>query len=129
MSCHIIILTMTMLEIKKKNLASPDETRKFEKGKLDVANLGEAIIGKATFEPGWKWSTSVKPIVQTESCQIAHTMYVISGKMGVRMDNGTEQEFSSGDVGIVPPGHDAWVIGNEPCIAIDFTGAKTYAQK
>lgn len=119
---------MTMMEMQKKNMSSPDETRKFENGKIDLTNLGETTIGRATFEPGWKWSTSVKPIVKTDSCKQSHTMYVISGKMKVRMDDGREQEFSAGDTGIVPPGHDAWVVGNEPCVAIDFTGAKTYAQ-
>jgi mannose-6-phosphate isomerase-like protein (cupin superfamily) len=117
-----------MVEMQRKSMSSPDETRKFDNGKIDLTNLGEATIGKATFEPGWKWSTSVKPIVKTDSCKQSHTMYVISGRMRVRMDDGSEQEFSTGDTGLVPPGHDAWVVGNEPCVAIDFTGAKTYAQ-
>ena len=117
-----------MASIQKKNFDSADETRKFEHGKIDIANLGDTSIGKAVFEPGWKWSTSVKPIVKTESCQQKHTMYVISGKMRVKMDDGSEQEFGPGDTGIVPPGHDAWVVGNEQCVAVDFTGAKTYAK-
>lgn len=115
-------------EMQRKSLDSPDETRKFEHGKIDLASLGETTIGRAVFEPGWKWSTSVKPIVKTESCQQQHTMYMISGRMRVRMDSGKEQEFGPGDTGIVPPGHDAWVVGNERCVAIDFTGAKTYAK-
>ena len=95
---------------------------------LKYLNLGDTSIGKAVFEPGWKWSTSVKPIVKTESCQQKHTMYVISGKMRVKMDDGSEEEFGPGDTGVVPSGHDAWVVGNEPCVAVDFTGAKTYAK-
>ena len=73
-------------EMQRKSFDSPDETRKFEHGKIDLASLGETIIGRAVFEPGWKWSTSVKPIVKTESCQQQHTMYMISGRMRVRME-------------------------------------------
>jgi mannose-6-phosphate isomerase-like protein (cupin superfamily) len=118
--------TMRMV---KKNTNQPDETRRFDKGRIDITNVGDTSIGRATMEPGWKWSTSVKPIVKTESCQINHTMYVISGRMHVRMDDGSEQEFGPGDTGIVPPGHDSWVVGNEPFVGIDFTGAKSYAKK
>ena len=117
------------MRMVKKNTNQPDETRRFDKGRIDITNVGDTSIGRATMEPGWKWSTSVKPIVKTESCQINHTMYVISGRMHVRMDDGSEQEFGPGDTGIVPPGHDAWVVGNEPFVGIDFTGAKSYAKK
>jgi len=113
----------------RKSTIQPDETRRFDKGKIDVTNIGETSIGRATMEPGWKWSTSVKPIVKTDSCQVSHTMYVISGRMHVKMDDGSEQEFGPGDTGIVPPGHDAWVVGNEPFVGVDFTGAKSYAKK
>ncbi|HEU4604640.1 MAG TPA: cupin domain-containing protein [Nitrososphaera sp.] len=117
------------MKMVKKSANQPDETRRFDKGRIDVTNVGDTPIGRATFEPGWKWSTSVKPIVQTDSCQVNHTMYVISGKMHVRMDDGSEQEFGPGDTGIVPPGHDAWVVGNENFVGVDFTGAKSYAKK
>ena len=113
----------------RKSISQPDETRKFDKGKMELTNLGTTTIGKATFEPGWKWSTSVKPIVKTPSCQVMHTMYVISGKMHVKMDDGSEQEFGPGDTGVVPPGHDAWVVGNEKFVGIDVTGAINYAKK
>jgi uncharacterized cupin superfamily protein len=113
----------------RKNTNQPDETRRFDKGRIDITNVGDTSIGRAIMEPGWKWSTSVKPIVKTDSCQINHTMYVISGKMHVKMDDGSEQEFGPGDTGIVPPGHDAWVVGNEPFVGVDFTGAKSYAKK
>jgi uncharacterized cupin superfamily protein len=116
------------MKMEKKSTNQPDETRSFDKGKIDVTNVGDVSIGKAIMEPGWKWSTSVKPIVKTDSCQVKHTMYVISGKMHVRMDDGSELEFGAGDTGIVPPGHDAWVVGSEPFVGIDFTGAKTYAK-
>jgi len=117
-----------MAQIQKKSMTKPDETRKFDKGKMDITIVGETTIGRAILEPGWKWSTSVKPLVKTDSCQVSHTMYVISGKMKFKMDDGTEQEFGPGDAGIVPPGHDAWVVGNESFVGIDITGAKTYAK-
>jgi hypothetical protein len=113
----------------RKNMGQPDETRKFEKGRIDITNVGDTPIGMGIFEPGWKWSSHVKPIVGGNSCQVTHTMYVISGKMHVRMDDGSEQEFGPGDTGVVPPGHDAWVIGNETFKAVDFTGGKSYAKK
>jgi quercetin dioxygenase-like cupin family protein len=116
------------INLQKKNMDSPDDTRSFNKGKMQIVNLQEATIGRFVFEPGWKWSESVKPIVKTESCQQMHTGYLISGRMRVRMDDGTEAEAGPGDSVIIPPGHDAWVVGNEPCIGIDFTGAKTYAK-
>jgi len=116
-------------KMEKKNINnSPDETRTFDKGKLQISNLGGEAIGRFVLEPGWKWSTSVKPLVKTESCQQTHTGYIISGRMRVRMNDGTELEAGPGDVAYIPPGHDAWIVGNEPCIGIDFTGAKTYAR-
>ena len=115
--------------MERKSTNTPDETRKFENGKLEISNVGGASIGRFRLEPGWKWSTSVKPLVKTDSCRQVHTMYVISGRMRVRMDDGTEQEFGPGDTGFVTAGHDAWIVGNEPMIGIDFTGAKTYTQR
>jgi len=124
-------MTSTELSrIEKKSInANPDETRTFDKGKMQIASVGSATIGRFVLEPGWKWSTSVKPLVKTDSCQQMHTGYIISGKMGIKMDDGTQMEAGAGDVLVVPPGHDAWVVGNEPCVGIDFTGAKTYSQK
>lgn len=117
-----------MTNPQQKNMDSPDDTRSFSKGKMQIANLGDATIGRFVLEPGWKWSESVKPVVKTESCQQTHTGYLISGRMRVRMDDGTESEAGPGDAVFIPPGHDAWVVGNEPCVGIDFTGAKSYAK-
>ena len=116
-----------MAEMQKRNLDSPHETRTFDKGKVDVANFGNITIGRAVLEPGWRWSESVKPIAKTESCQAPHTQYVISGRLKVVMDNGTEDVFGPGDAAIIPSGHDAWVVGDEPFVAVDFTGMKDYA--
>jgi len=115
-------------EMISRNLdRKPDDVRKFTNGKVELANLGETAIGRITLQPGWKWSNDVKQIVNTNSCQLPHTQYVISGSLRVRMDDGTEQEFGPGDAMYVPPGHDAWVVGNQPFVAVDFTGMKEYA--
>jgi hypothetical protein len=110
------------MKLQKKNFNQPDKIRNFPKGKAHEVNLEGVSLGLATFEPGWKWSTDVKPIVKTESCQALHTQYHISGILHVRMDDGTEFEFGPGDVSVIPPGHDGWVVGNEPVIALDITG-------
>ena len=113
-----------------KNFDSPDETRPFEgKGKADVVNVGGKMIGKAVFEPGWKWSTNVKPIAQTESCQAHHVGYCISGGMTVQMEDGTTMEIGAGDVFDIPPGHDAEVTGAEACVQLDFSGFGDYAKR
>ena len=117
-----------MAQMIKKSFATPDETRPITKGKVEVVNVGDRQPMRTTFEPGWRWSESVKPIVKTDSCQVHHLIYMVSGRMGVRMDDGTEAEFGPGDVGEVPEGHDAWVIGDEPVVAVDFGGGAVYAK-
>ena len=117
-----------MASMQKKNLNSADEKRSFAKGKMEVVKLGDITFGRATLEPGWKWSESVKPVVKTKSCEVSHTSFHVSGRLRVRMDDGTEQEFGPGDVGVVPPGHDAWVVGNDPAVIIDITGAAQFAK-
>jgi len=115
-------------EMRSRNLDNnADDVRKFTNGKVELANLGDTTIGRITLEPGWKWSNDVKHIVNTNSCQLPHTQYVISGRLRVRMDDGTEQECGPGEALYVPPGHDAWVVGNEPFVAVDITGMKEYA--
>jgi hypothetical protein len=114
---------------EKKSLKSPDETRKFEKGKMDVVGIGGGSVGLATFEPGWKWSEHVKPIAGTEWCQASHFMYQMSGRMKVVFPDGKEVESGPGDVLVIPPGHDAWVVGDEPVVGIDWGGAANYARR
>lgn len=109
--------------------SSPDEVRTFEKGRIEIVNFDNGVtIGKGTLQPGWSWEKCVKPIVKTNSCQVPHTSYIMSGRMRVVMDDGTELEGGPGDTAIIPPGHNAWVVGDEPCVMIDFTGAKEYAK-
>lgn len=118
---------MSTMNDMKKNLGMPDEVRTFPKGKIELVTLQDITVGRATFEPGWQWSTCVKPIAGTDSCQAGHMSYVLSGKMRVVMDDGTEVDYGPGDAMLVAPGHDAWTLGNEPCIVIDFSGMKNYA--
>ena len=111
-----------------KNLDTPDETRSFEHGDLKLVTIEGATIGRAVFRPGWKWSNDVKPVAGTESCEAPHTGYVISGRLHVRMDDGTEAEAGPGDAVVISPGHDAWVVGNEPCVMLDWSGSANYAK-
>ena len=115
--------------MQKKNFSSPDETRTFDKGKIEVVTIGDFKLGRSTFQPGWKWSTSVKPIVKTNSCQAHHVGYIVSGKLETVMDDGKKMLFGPGDAIDIPPGHDGWVVGNEPVILLDIIGADDYAKK
>ncbi|MBV9492036.1 MAG: cupin domain-containing protein [Verrucomicrobia bacterium] len=117
-----------MATIVKKNFEVPEETRPIDKGKVEVVDLGSTKAMRVTFEPGWRWSECIKPLAGTESCQVGHLVYVLSGRMVIRMDDGSQTELGPGDVGVIPPGHDAWVTGDEPCVSIDFQGAATYAK-
>jgi len=117
----------TTLEVK--SLDTPDETRPFAKGHLAVVTVGGTIIGRGRFEPGWRWSECVKPIAGTDSCQAAHLGYMVSGRMKVVMDDGTETVLGPGEAVAIPPGHDAWIVGDEPCVFLDFMGAAQYAKR
>lgn len=117
-----------MAKLAIKNLGNPDELRELPKTKIEVVNFDEVTLMRATFQPGWKWSECVKPTVNTQSCETPHINYIISGKMMVAMDNEPPKELGAGDVAVIPPGHDAWVIGTEPCVAIDFSAGKIYGK-
>lgn len=111
------------------SFGTPDEVRTFPKGKLELIRIGGAAIGRATFEPGWRWSTSVQPLVNTKSCEAPHFQYHISGTLKIVMDDGTELVCRAGDVSLLPMGHDAWVVGDEPVVVVDFQGMLDYARK
>ena len=117
-----------MKKMEVKSLNAPEEVRKFDRGKLELVNVGGATIGRAVFEPGWRWSTSVKPIVNTKSCEAPHFQYHVSGTLKVVMDDGMERELKAGDVSLSPSGHDAWVVGDEPVVVVDFQGMVDYAK-
>ncbi len=111
-----------------KNFGKPDEVREFPKGKLELIKVGGVSIGKATLEPGWKWSESVMPLAKTKSCEAPHFQYHISGELMVKMNDGTMFQCKPGDVSLLPMGHDAWVVGSEPVVVVDFQGMAEYAK-
>ena len=117
-----------MKKMVLKSFSKPDETRSFEKGVLELDTIGGATVGRATFQPGWKWSETLIPVAGTASCQAPHFQYHVSGVLRVRMDDGTEIDCRAGDVSLLPPGHDAWVAGAEPVVVIDFQGMVDYAR-
>jgi hypothetical protein len=117
-----------MASMQRKNFGKPDEVREFSKGKIDLVKLGGVTFGQAVLQPGWKWSTCIKPIAKTESCQASHLQYHISGKLAVRMDDGSEAEYGPGEVSLLPPGHDAWVVGDEPVVVLDISGMVDFAK-
>jgi hypothetical protein len=112
-----------------KNFDRPDESRSIPHGVVQIVNLEGGVVGKTIFEPGWRWSQDVKPIAQTDLCQQNHVGYCISGTLRVRMADGTEFDFTAGDVGVIPPGHDAWVVGDQPYVGIDWAGMANYAKQ
>lgn len=118
-----------MAKMQSKNLDRPDERREFEKGKLELVTLGGMTFGRATLEPGWRWSTHVKPIAKTKSCEAPHLQYHVAGRIAIVMDDGAAKEFGPGDVSLIPPGHDAWVVGDEPVVVVDVSGMVNYAKK
>lgn len=113
-----------------KNFGSPDETRPFEgNGQAKAVQLAGHTVLEGTFESGWKWSQNVKPIAGTDTCQVAHFGYVLSGSMKIYMDEGSEVEIKAGDVVAIPPGHDAEVTGPEACVMVDFGEIGDYAKR
>jgi hypothetical protein len=114
---------------EKRSFGQPDEVRTFPKGKLELINVGGRMIGRATLWPGWKWSESLKPIVKTESCEAPHFQYHVSGTLMIVMNDGTRFECKAGDVSLLPVGHDAWVVGDEPVVIVDFQGMADYAKQ
>ena len=117
-----------MEKTELKSFGKPDEVREFPKGRLELVKIGGATIGRAIFEPGWRWATSVQPLAKTKSCEAPHFQYHVSGVLQIRMDDGTELEARPGDVSLLPSGNDAWVMGNEPAVVVDFQGMVDYAR-
>jgi hypothetical protein len=118
-----------MKKIECKSFRSPDEVRTFGKGKVELVNIGEGVVGLLTLEPGWRWSEHVKPIAKTQWCEAPHFQYQLSGRLGISMADGTKVETVSGHVSRLPAGHDAWVIGNEPVVLVDWSGAMHFAKE
>ena len=118
-----------MAKSERKGIGSPDETRRFEKGVVDLVPIGRGAVGRLALQPGWRWSTHVKPVAQTEWCEAPHFQNHVSGRLRIRMADGTEFEAGPGEVTALPPGHDAWVVGSEPVVVIDWSGASNYAKQ
>lgn len=116
-----------MPRLQRKSFAQPDSVRSFPNGRLDVVNLDETAVGRFVCLPGWRWSEAIKPIAGTESCQLRHLGYAISGTLHARMDDGAELEIHANDAYEIPPGHDAWVVGDEPWDSVEFTSSRAYA--
>jgi hypothetical protein len=112
---------------QSKNFDQPEETRSFDNGRVDLVEIAGNTVGRAEFEPGWRWSEAVKPIVGTDSCQVAHVGYAISGQLHVVMDDGTELDIKGGDAYEIAPGHDAWVVGDETYRGVEFESLADYA--
>jgi hypothetical protein len=113
---------------EQKTLERPDETRDFERGRLDLVTIGGGVVGRLTLEPGWRWSEHVKPIAGTELCEAPHFQYHLSGVLHIVMADGTEFDARAGDVTALPSGHDAWVVGDEQVVVVDWNGATGYAR-
>jgi quercetin dioxygenase-like cupin family protein len=116
-----------MVNVILKRFESPDETRTFSRGKFEVIHIGGMTIGRATYEPGWRWSEHVGRAVGSAVCQVEHVGLVVSGRATAAMDDGTVFEMKPGDLFYIPPGHDSWVVGEEPYVSLHLMGANDYA--
>ena len=116
---------------QRKSLDTPDESREFEHGQVQVATIKDFKVARQIFQPGWKWSEHVRPIAQTDSCQVRHTGYVISGQLKVVMDDRSEADLAPGDAYVIEPGHDAWIVGEEPFVGVDVSveAVETFAKE
>ena len=117
-----------MPRLQRKSFVKPDRDRSLGSGRVELVDLDETVVGRVTLPPGWRWSIDVRPVVQTLSCQTRHVSYAIGGTLHVAMDDGTELDVRAGDIHEIPPGHDAWVVGDEPYVAIEWANSGTYGQ-
>jgi len=117
-----------MKKVEVKSFAKADEVRTFPLGKLELVTVGGVTVGRATLEPGWRWSSSVQPIARTLSCEAPHFQYHACGTLRIAMDDGREFDCKAGDISLLPAGHDAWVVGDEPVVIVDFQGMVDYAK-
>lgn len=116
-----------MARLQRKSLGNPEQVRRFPHGEVEIVTLDEFVVSHFTFQPGWRWSEAVKPVVQTPSCQLRHLGITLSGRLRVRVDDGAELLISPGDAYEIPPGHDAWVDGDEPWVSYEFASGRSYA--
>jgi class 3 adenylate cyclase len=117
-----------MARLQRKRFSTPDDVRNVPKGRVDIVELDDRFVGRMTYEPGWRWSKDIQPIAGTPSCQFHHVGVTLSGRLRVQMPDGTELEVGPGDVFEIPPGHDAWVVGDESWVSVDFEAMRGYAR-
>jgi hypothetical protein len=117
-----------MTGVEARDFSNPDETRTPDKTTVELVRLAGGEIGRYTFQPGWRWSEVIKPVVQTETCEVEHIGYVVEGQLHVVHDDGTEADLTPGSVYRVSPGHDAWAVGDDPVVLVEFQGAASYAK-
>lgn len=116
-----------MLDVILRHFEEPDEVRHFEKGKFEIVHIGGMTIGRATYAPGWRWSDHVGRSLGKKSCDVEHVGMVLSGRATAAMDDGREIEMKAGDIFYIAPGHDSWVVGDEPYVSLHLMGASEYA--
>jgi hypothetical protein len=121
--------TQQRQQTEHASFGAPAEVREFPNGRAEVVSIGGGEVGRLVLEPGWRWSNDVKPIAGTDSCEAPHFQYHVSGRLAIRMDDGTEIVAGPGDVTSLPKGHDAWVVGDEPAVVVDWYGASNYAKR
>ena len=119
---------VSVTKLESKRFDSPDEVRAPNKTRVEIIRLEGFTLGRFNFEPGWRWSECVKPVVKTETCQVSHVGYVVSGRITIQMKDGTKKTISAGESYSIPPGHDAWVEGNERFVALEVMSAEQYAK-
>jgi hypothetical protein len=117
-----------MQTVEHESFGTPSEIREFPHGHAEILNVGDATIGRLVLEPGWRWSNDLKPIAGTDSCMAPHFQYHVQGRLRIRMDDGTEFEAGPGDITSLPEGHDAWVVGDENVVVVDWYGATDWAK-
>ncbi|MGA2079514.1 MAG: cupin domain-containing protein [Holophaga sp.] len=122
-------MTSVQQMTEHKSFVQPDEVREFPNGRVEILKVGGADVGRLVLQPGWRWSRDVKPIAKTPSCEAPHFQYHVSGRLAIRMDDGTEFIATQGDITSLPSGHDAWVVGDEPVVVVDWFGATHYAKR
>lgn len=123
-----MVTPVSVERLEVKSHGEPDELRTPSKTRVEVVKLQGYTIGRFHFEPGWRWSECIKPVVKTEYCQLSHVGHVVSGKLTVRMQDGSQKMLSAGESYAIPPGHDAWVEGNEPFVGLEVLSADVYAK-
>ncbi|MEO6207541.1 MAG: adenylate/guanylate cyclase domain-containing protein [Candidatus Limnocylindrales bacterium] len=117
------------MRLQRRRFSEPSDVRTIPRGRIEVVELDDTVVGRMTYEPGWRWSVDVKPIAGTDTCEYHHLGVTQSGRLRVQMADGTELEVGPGDVFEIPPGHDAWVVGDEPWVSVDFEAMRTYGKQ